>query len=78
MIVKQVEPAENYNLILTFENGERRRFDMNPYLGKGDYRELKDISKFNTVKIDSDTLIWENEAEIEHSVLYKYSKAFGN
>jgi hypothetical protein len=75
MAIREVEPTENYNLILTFDNGEKRRFDMNPYLGKGDYRELKDFSKFNTVRIDAESLIWENDAEIEHSVLYKYSKA---
>jgi hypothetical protein len=73
--VKAVEPTENYNLILTFENGEKRRFDMNPFLSKGDYKELKDVSKFNSVKIHSHTLVWENDADIDHSVLYKYSKA---
>jgi hypothetical protein len=76
--VKNVEPTENFNLILTFENGEKRRFDMNPFLSKGDYKELKDISKFNSVKIDTHTLVWENDADIEHSVLYKYSKAIDN
>jgi hypothetical protein len=75
ILIKEVEPTENYNLILTFENGERRRFDMNPFLSKGDFKELKDVSKFNTVKIDSNTVVWENDADIEHSVLYKYSKA---
>ena len=74
ILVKAVEPTENYNLILTFDNGEKRRFDMNPFLSKGDYKELKDVSKFNSVRIDSNTLVWDNEADIDHSVLYKYSK----
>ena len=29
--VKEVKPIGNYNLILTFSNGEKRQFDMNPY-----------------------------------------------
>lgn len=75
MAIREVEPTEDYNLILTFDNGEKRRFDMNPFLSKGDFKELRDISKFNTVRIDADTLVWENDADIDHSVLIKYSKA---
>jgi hypothetical protein len=75
LTLKDVKPIENYNLILIFDNGERRRFDMNPFLSKGNFKELREVSKFNTVRIDTDTIVWENEADIEHSVLYKYSKA---
>jgi hypothetical protein len=78
MAIREVEPTENYNLILTFDTGEKRRFDMNPFLSKGDYKELRDIDKFNSVRIESDTLVWENDADIDQSVLYKYSKAIGN
>ena len=73
LAVKSVEPIKNYNLILTFENGEKRQFDMNPFLSKGIFRELKDISKFNTVKISFDTIEWENEADLDPEILYKES-----
>ena len=49
--VKEVKPGIDYKLMLTFDNGQKRKFDMKPYLDIGIFRELKDISKFNTVHI---------------------------
>jgi len=68
-----VIPTNNYQLILTFENGEMRMFDMNPYLNKGIFKELQDVSKFNTVKIDFDTVAWANEADLDPEILYQDS-----
>jgi hypothetical protein len=73
LAVKGVKPINNYNLILTFSNGEKRQFDMNPYLDKGIFQELRDISKFNTVRLSFDTIEWENEADLDPEILYKYS-----
>ena len=56
--------------ILTFSNGEKRQFDMNPYLDKGIFQEL---SIFNTVRVGFDTIEWENEADLNPEVLYKVS-----
>ncbi len=39
LAVKEVIPTNNYNLILTFENGEKRQFDMNPFLKKGIFKD---------------------------------------
>ena len=41
LAIKNVQPTANYQLILTFENGEKRQFDMNPYLGLGIFQELR-------------------------------------
>ena len=60
--VKEVKPIGNYNLILTFSNGEKRQFDMNTYLDKGIFQEL---SIFNTVRVGFDTIEWENEADLD-------------
>ncbi len=64
----------NYNLNLTFENGEKRQFDMNPYLNQGVFQELKDISKFNTVRVSFDTIEWENEVDFDPEILYQNSE----
>ncbi|MCL4484644.1 MAG: DUF2442 domain-containing protein [Bacteroidetes bacterium] len=56
LAVKEVIPIDSYNLILTFENGEKRQFDMNPFLKKGIFKELRDISKFKTVRISFDSI----------------------
>jgi hypothetical protein len=74
LAIKKVEPTPYYQLILTFENGEKRQFDMNPYLGIGIFKELKDISLFNTVKVSFDTIEWDNEADLDPEILYNNSK----
>jgi hypothetical protein len=58
LAIRNVEPQDNYLLLLTFENGEERQFDMKPYLDIGIFKELKDPSLFKTVKtsFDSQTL----------------------
>jgi hypothetical protein len=69
--VKSVMPINNYNLILTFENGEKRQFDMNPFLNIGVFRELRDVSKFNSVRISFDSIEWDNEADLDPEILYQ-------
>jgi hypothetical protein len=71
--VKSVEPISNYNLILTFDNGERRQFDMNPFLNLSMFKELRDITRFNSVRISFDTIEWDNEADLDPEILYKES-----
>lgn len=73
LAVKQVKPLDNFKLLLTFENGEVRIFDMNPYLGKGIFKELKDINIFNSVKVSFDSIEWQNEADMDPEILYEDS-----
>ena len=75
LAVIDVKPQNDYLLLLTFENGERRLFDMKPYLNKGVFLELKDPNVFNTVKASFDTIEWINEADFDPEVLYDQSIA---
>ena len=72
--VKEVKPLDDYQLILTFANGEKRLFDMKPYLKKGIFKELKNVAMFNTVRVSFDTVEWKNEADLDPEFLYNYSK----
>jgi len=74
LAIKQVKPLDNYNLLLTFENGERKQFDMSPYLNIKIFQELKDEKLFRIVKTNFDTIEWDNEADIDPEILYKESK----
>jgi hypothetical protein len=74
LAIKDVKVIGDYNLMLTFENGEKRKLDMLPYLDKGIFQELKDISVFKTVRISFDTIEWANEADLDPEFLYKYSE----
>ena len=39
LAVVEVKPLLDYKLLLTFENGEKRTYDMKPYLDKGIFSE---------------------------------------
>ena len=68
--VKAVQPLENYQLLLTFENSEKGIFDMKPYLEKGIFRQLIDTSLFASVHVSFDTVEWNNGADLCPETLY--------
>ncbi|MCR1824342.1 DUF2442 domain-containing protein [Terrisporobacter muris] len=73
LAVKDVKIMDNYRLILTFENNEKKLFDMTPYLELGVFQTLKDENLFKTVKVSFDTIEWANGADIDPETLYEDS-----
>ena len=71
--VESVKPLEGYKLLVKFENGEERVFDVSPYLNIGKFAELKDLSLFNSVMVKFDTIEWGNHLDIDPEVLYEKS-----
>jgi len=71
--VKSVTPMKGYKLLLQFENKEKKIFDVTPYLNIGKFKELKDISLFNSVSISFDTIEWPNHLDLDPEVLYQQS-----
>jgi len=71
--VKDVKPLSDYKLLLTFENDEKRYFDVSPYLDFGIFSELRDVSIFNAVTVKFDTIEWPNGADLDPEILYKES-----
>jgi len=71
--VTQVIPENNHTLLLTFDNGEQRRFDVKPYLDKGIFQELREPSVFYSAHVSFDTVEWDNEADLDPEVLYMES-----
>jgi len=70
-----VIPLENYMLELQYENGEKRIFDVKPYMKGEWFGELKDISVFQTVKVAQNwTIEWSGGQDIEPKELYENSK----
>jgi len=49
--IVSVEPLDDYKILLTFSNNEKRIKDMKPYLDKGVFKKLKDKNFFNSVHI---------------------------
>jgi hypothetical protein len=71
--LQSVQALPRYQLTLSFDHGEQRRFDMDPYLEKGVFAELKDESLFRSVRVSFDTIEWPNGADLCPEVLYAES-----
>ncbi len=68
--VIQVKPEENFILLITFSNGEVKTFDVKPYLSIGLFKELQDVSIFNSVKPFLGSIQWANGADLCPDTLY--------
>ena len=70
----QIYPFNDYKLELTFENNEKKIFDVKPYLDTGLFKTLKDKNLFRMVKVSYDTIEWPNKVDLDPEVLYEKSK----
>jgi hypothetical protein len=68
--VKAVKPNIDYTLTLTFTDGEVKVFDVKPYLDKGIFKELRDLSIFNSVKPFLGSIQWQNGQDFCPDTLY--------
>ena len=73
--VKSVKPQEDYCLLLTFENGGKRVFDLKPYLEKPVFKRLKNVVVFKTAQVVSGSVEWLGEIDLSYDTLYLESKA---
>ena len=65
-----VKPLEPYMLLITFDNKERRIFDVAPYLSDSFYSPLRSTAVFQTVRINSLTIEWAGGIDICPDELY--------
>ena len=72
--VKDVKPNDDYTLVITFTNDEVRIFDMKPYLDIGIFKELKDKSKYNSVRPLLGSIQWQTGQDLCPDTLYIESK----
>ena len=56
-VLKSAKPVDDYFLMLTFEEGEKRLYDFKPNLNHKFYNALVDLRLFNAVSV--------NDGEIE-------------
>ena len=68
--VKNVSAMPNYELYITFENGEVKYFSVKPYLDKGIFTELKNPEYFKSVKVFLDSVCWPNGQDFDPDHLY--------
>ena len=71
--VNSVEAISDFGLVLTFNNGERRHFDMRPYLHYPVFRRLLNPGYFSLARVDYGTVTWPGDIDIAPETLYECS-----
>ena len=74
--VNAVESVADFGLLLTFSSGERRCFDMRPYLQYPVFRRLENPGFFRLAYVDYGTVTWPGDIDIAPETLYEYSVPF--
>jgi len=71
--VVAVQVADEYQLMLTFENKEQRLFDMRPFIETPPWNRLKHGDVFRKVSIQQGTVVWPGQIDIDPETLYELS-----
>jgi hypothetical protein len=73
-----VTPQPDYCLLITFNNGEKKMFDVKPYLNFKPFNELKIPAVFNTVKPAGLSVEWIHGQDLCPDELYYNSVTIGS
>ena len=65
-----VTPLADYKLKIEFENHQTKIFDVDPYLSRGVFAELKDLTYFNKVAVAFDSIQWPNGQDFSRDTLF--------
>ena len=72
--VNRVRPLDDYQLEVEFENGERRLFDMKPYLQRGVFARLQNRAAFQAARVVVGSVEWPGEVDLSYDTLYLESR----
>ncbi|MBR0027038.1 MAG: DUF2442 domain-containing protein [Clostridia bacterium] len=73
--VLKVQPTENYNVIITYETGEIKKFDVTPYIKGEWFGKLKNYDTFKSVRPRGNTIEWIDGQDIAPHELFELSVA---
>ena len=68
--VTRATPQAEHRLLLEFDNGETRLFDLTPWLDKGVFRALRDSPEFAQVRVVDGSVEWPGEIDLSYDTLY--------
>lgn len=68
--VRNANYLKNYEIQLHFATNERMTVDLEHFLSKDQFSDLKDKEVFKNFKIEDGNLVWENGAEFSANFLY--------
>lgn len=73
--VIDVDYIKDYELLLTFSDGQKKRVDLQPYLTGEVFAELLDKEKFIQYGLTRVTIEWSNGADLAPEFLYEIGTA---
>lgn len=59
-----VDVLDNYELLITFKNGEKKIFDVKPLLPLPLYQPLKNKAFFQSAKADGMCIYWDDNIDL--------------
>ncbi len=71
--IKNVIANDKFELIIEYNNGELKKYDMHKQLKKPYYQRLSEINYFKQVKNADVTVEWPNGEDIDPNELYENS-----
>ncbi|GAB6058427.1 DUF2442 domain-containing protein [Desulfonatronum parangueonense] len=71
--ITSVQASHGFELVVGFNTGETRRFDMRPYLGYPVYRRLENPGFFSLAKVAYGTVTWPDGIDIAPETVYHES-----
>lgn len=69
-----VVPLDNYELLITFQNGEKKIFDVKPILSLPIYQPLNNKGFFALAKADGMCIYWSDEVDLCPDMVYSRSR----
>ena len=71
---RRICPVGDSTLEIEFETGERRIFDMTPYLRRGVFARLRDRSIFMSARVVAGSVEWPGGIDLSYDTLYVESR----
>ncbi len=68
--VISVKPLQDFKLLVQFETGESRRFDVEPLLDFPVYQRLRKASYFSSARVENGTVVWDEQCDLSPDSIY--------
>ncbi len=74
--IEQVKPQEGHILLVSFNNGEKKKYDINRLLNKDMFEPLKNQAFFNNVYVEPGgyAVAWNSEIDISEYELWQHGE----
>jgi uncharacterized protein DUF2442 len=71
--IQSVTTFDTHTLLITFNNGEKKKYDISSFLEKEMFAPLKDPVLFRNIKVEAGgyAVSWNNEIDISEFELWK-------